>query len=452
MDAYEEFLKKIQEGLQRTEEDAQNVLPASQCGGAQPLAARAGFQQQQQPQVPLPEVQQTQRPASPSFKVLYEDICQRIRSSGTLDDIMRDFQDLNTDLERVKYVSQLTEIKTMNLEENYSRKIEEDASNYEKVYDMLISNEASASKALEVMRKCVQKTPAQDVTTLAVRYMKRGWASLLLEQFEDAKIDAKKSLTFNCPEELLWNSFEILGYCSAREHDNKAAETYFLKSLENLRKSNTVNEVKATVTVRIMTVFKTVKAKKNKKGSKTQLGEVEVKAVVPEVSYGPHKRFPSASSALDFIITEDRGRCTIAKKDIKPGDILIVDTPYCTMMNPEHLSSHCYQCYTRCHTPVPCNSCAKVSYCSEGCRAASWSGLHHVECCVLDHLIDPGIGKMALLAYRLGLTSSPHKVYSCSSTSILILSPLTEPATVRTTLTPDPLPHIPHIIFFSFFT
>lgn len=228
------------------------------------------------------------------------------------------FQDMKTDLERVKYIAQMSEIKALNLEENYSKKSEEDASNYEKVYDILIPSEASASKALEVMKKCVLKTPADNTTALAIRYMKRGWASLLLEQFDDARTDAKKSLSFNCSEELVWNSFEILGYCSARLHDYKAAESYFLKALENLRKSSITNEVKATVTGRVMTVFKTIKAKKNKKGSKNQASGTEVKPV-PQVSYGPHKTFPSASSALDFVTTEDRGRCTIAKKDIKPG-------------------------------------------------------------------------------------------------------------------------------------
>lgn len=65
----------------------------------------------------------------------------------------------------------MTEVKALDLQENYSGKSESDATNYEKVYDMLIPNEASAGKALEVMRKCLQKTPSEDITALAVRYV-----------------------------------------------------------------------------------------------------------------------------------------------------------------------------------------------------------------------------------------------------------------------------------------
>lgn len=149
--------------------------------------------------------------------------------------------------------------------------------------------------------------------------MKRGWASLLLEHFDDAQADARMSLSLQCPENLLWNSYEILGHCSARVHDCKVAEKHFHKALENLRKSNSTNEVKATATVRIMTVFKTVKTKKGKKTIEDNANEKKVP--VPQVSYGTHKAFVSASSALDFLLTKDRGRCTVAKRDIKPGKI-----------------------------------------------------------------------------------------------------------------------------------
>lgn len=88
---------------------------------------------------------------------------------------------------------------------------------------------------------------------------------LLLEHFEDAETDAKKSLSYKCPDDLMWNAHEILGHCRARLHDYKTADTCFHRAVEGLRKSTVSNEVKATVTVRIMAVFKTVKAKKNKR-------------------------------------------------------------------------------------------------------------------------------------------------------------------------------------------
>ncbi|KAK4296559.1 hypothetical protein Pmani_030953 [Petrolisthes manimaculis] len=420
---YEAILRKIQEGLAAQKSDTEEEGGGGGGGGGGgegggggggggggESGAAAGIQQhqqqQQQPPQLYPQELQPQLPLSPSLKVLYDHICQRIRSTGSLEVIMKEFQELRSDLERVQYVAQLSEVKTLvDLQENYNRKNGGDATNYEKVYDMLIPNETSANKALEVMKKCIQKTPPEDTTALAVRYMKRGWASLLLEQFNDAQCDARISLSLpQCPENQLWNSHEILGHCSARIQDCKAAEKHFHKALENLRKSNATNEVKATATVRIMTVFKTVKAKKGKKVEEDKPNE---KIPLPQVTYGTHKTFVSASSAVDFVITKDRSRCTVAKRDIKPGDIVMVDTPFCSMMNPDFVSTNCYYCYLRCSSSLPCISCATVNYCSVKCRTTSWEqGGHKEECKVFNHLTDPGIGKLALLAFRVMTTTS----------------------------------------------
>ncbi|XP_066949509.1 SET and MYND domain-containing protein 4-like [Macrobrachium rosenbergii] len=407
--AYEEFLKRIQEGLKREEEkeraEKEKAALAENNKQDEPptlLSPEPEEEEEELPTICVPdpeEPEQVEHGQPSSLKELYDVICQQIRASGTLEIIMQDFQECRTDLDRVTYVSQLTELENLVIQEDYAKKNSDEANNYEKVYDLLIPNEASASKALDVIKKCIQKTPPEDVAALSVRYMKRGWAFLLLEQFSNAAVDAEKSLSFGCPEENLWNSHEILGHANAQQKDDAKAEHHFLRALENLRKSNTVNEVKATVTVRIMTVFKSIKARKGKKGSgknTKQKGKVKP----PQLSYGVHKLFPRASSALEFTVTKDRGRCVIAKRDIRPGDILIVEEPFCTMMNPDFLASHCYHCYVRSPVPIPCNSCAKVCYCSEECRAASWEGLHSKECKVLNHLIDPGIGKIALLAYR----------------------------------------------------
>lgn len=57
----------------------------------------------------------------------------------------------------------------MQLEKNYSRKNEEEATTYERAYDVLIPSEASAGKALEVIKKSIQKTPPDNTSDLAVR-------------------------------------------------------------------------------------------------------------------------------------------------------------------------------------------------------------------------------------------------------------------------------------------
>lgn len=78
-------------------------------------------------------------------------------------------QALKTDLERVSYVIQQWKLQTLQVEENYSSKSEEEATTYEEAYDMLILNEASASKGLEVIQRSIQKTPPDNNARLAIR-------------------------------------------------------------------------------------------------------------------------------------------------------------------------------------------------------------------------------------------------------------------------------------------
>ncbi|CAL4124554.1 unnamed protein product [Meganyctiphanes norvegica] len=342
------------------------------------------------------------------FKVVYDAMCNRIRATNILDDVMKDFQGLKSDLERVKYVSKMNEIVNLCVSENFTQKSLDDALSYEKVYDQLIPSEASAAKALDVIKKSIQKTPTNENSSLATRYMKRGWAFLLLEQFPEASSDAKYSLTFNAPEETLWNSYEILGHCCSRQKDFKNAETYFMKSLENLRKSNVSNDVKAVATQRIVMVFKTVKGKKNKSKKKIEPPESNSVsfgcglATGPQApTYGNHETFITATSAIDIVVTKAKGRMAIAKKDIKPGDLIIVDSPYVTSLNFDLCSSHCHHCHKRCNLPFPCNSCAKVVYCSASCRDTAWETLHKIECPVLNNLECPVMGKLAPISFRI---------------------------------------------------
>ena len=83
--AYEEFLRKMQEGMMMR--PAGDVAEREKKGTEQPSPPSPLVDQQQQEQQ-----QEQQQAVSPTFKELYDNICQEIRSSGTLDTVMQDFQ------------------------------------------------------------------------------------------------------------------------------------------------------------------------------------------------------------------------------------------------------------------------------------------------------------------------------------------------------------------------
>jgi len=179
--------------------------------------------------------------------------------------------------------------------------------------------------------------------------MKRSWTSLLLENFNDAYTDAKKSLSLTSCSGSLWNAHEILGHCHAKMKEYKLSEVHFGKALEGLRKSKVTNIEKAAVAGRVSTVLRMVKEenkpknksketarkqqdekenKKNKKEKHKEEPESEENTIlklkakipgIPKVSFGNNSRLQNASSAVNVVIRDGRGRCVVATRDIKIG-------------------------------------------------------------------------------------------------------------------------------------
>lgn len=100
---------------------------------------------------------------------------------------------------------------------------------------------------------------------------------------------------------------------------------------------------------------------------------------------------PSASSSIKLQYDKKKGRHFVAAKDIKPGDILIVEEPYCSRMKLGVFDS-CYGCLKPTYDAVPCEHCTEAVYCSEECRGTDWDKFHSIECKIIQDL--EALGKM----------------------------------------------------------
>ncbi|KAF0289974.1 SET and MYND domain-containing protein 4 [Amphibalanus amphitrite] len=109
---------------------------------------------------------------------------------------------------------------------------------------------------------------------------------------------------------------------------------------------------------------------------------------------------PSASEAVEVQTKEGRGRCLVAARDVAPGEVLMVEQPYCAVVLPEESEQHCHHCCRWSPAPIGCLHCVEVRFCSRRCRAAAWEQYHSVECPIYGHLVALDAGQMALLAVR----------------------------------------------------
>ena len=56
-----------------------------------------------------------------------------------------------------------------------------------------------------------------------------------------------------------------------------------------------------------------------------------------------------------------------------PGEVLLIEKPYSSILLPEYYSSHCQTCFQRVLAPMPCWCCSKVRFCSDECRCGDES-------------------------------------------------------------------------------
>ena len=135
-------------------------------------------------------------------------------------------------------------------------------------------------------------------------------------------------------------------------------------------------------------------------GSEDQLNsqKIERETVFKE---GPHAVYQHLSAACEVQHTPTKGRYLVANQVINPGDPIIVESPYATVINKESILTHCHHCLAKLSSPVPCKTCSVVLFCDEQCREKA-SDYHKIECPTINHLMEDCIGKCTVthLAFK----------------------------------------------------
>lgn len=145
--------------------------------------------------------------------------------------------------------------------------------------------------------------------------MKRAWMNIMMMKFNDARVDAHKSLEYHSDPAVMWNSFEILGHCYAKKGEVGFAETFLKEALNGLRESNVDNAMKATSAGRITKVLKVVKTPP----IEPLLDENVQDLIKPRISYGKNTILKCATEAVEVKEEEETGKGIYATKEIKPG-------------------------------------------------------------------------------------------------------------------------------------
>ncbi|XP_025203139.1 SET and MYND domain-containing protein 4-like [Melanaphis sacchari] len=95
------------------------------------------------------------------------------------------------------------------------------------------------------------------------------------------------------------------------------------------------------------------------------------------------------------------GKGLFASKNIKPGEILIVEEPIAGVFKNNKWMFNCNYCFKRCLSAIPCSKCSQAIYCDETCLQKAYASYHNIECSLVYPLKeDPTVEPTHDLALR----------------------------------------------------
>ncbi|CAL8363132.1 unnamed protein product [Lota lota] len=134
------------------------------------------------------------------------------------------------------------------------------------------------------------------------------------------------------------------------------------------------------------------------------------------------------SPCVSVCFHREKGRHLVATEGIAAGGLIMVDRPYSCVLIPgtEELKGkpgrkkdvkvasfgteeqRCHGCLCETVSPVPCEGCCHVRYCSDACRRIAWEEHHRWECPIGAELTVTGV--MSQLALRVALKAGWENV------------------------------------------
>ncbi|KAK2723728.1 hypothetical protein QYM36_002165, partial [Artemia franciscana] len=229
-------------------------------------------------------------------------------------------------------------------------------------------------------------------TALALALANRSAAFYHLRKYKIAITDICEALEKGYPKELQVKVIERRGRCYLETGEKVKARADLesvlaaLEGTKDHKLKSTANEIK-----NLLGKVDTLKNGSNKRNESN----------LPALPKGRNSLYESASKSVNIEVSSGEGRYAIASKEISIGEILVVEKPYASVLQPNKYSSHCHNCFKPLEAPIPCQRCSRISFCSSTCRNIAVSSYHKTECSLIDALWFSGISITCYLALRM---------------------------------------------------
>ncbi|XP_070535620.1 SET and MYND domain-containing protein 4-like [Ptychodera flava] len=340
--------------------------------------------------------------SSDEFNLVFKNVSDKLKEADDIQALSHEFAKLKSDEERVAFALNLECIQEITkVEPRFQKKSAEKSAELRSKGNSAFQKQQN-EKALDFYTESVLCAPISSDCDFQSRELTLAYAnrSAVLYQMKEHELcleDIQRAFQCGYPDDLHYKLYYRRGGCLRSLGEGAAAIESFQQAKKCVDNSKLDKKKGKAFKSDIETQIKLC-TKGNVNEAKRKVKHSE--KMPPSLSYGPNSRIPCLSSAVEIVSSLEQGRYAVATRDIKVGDVLLVEKPFASVVLRACNTCHCQHCYKSVLAPIPCLQCAGVAYCSTECRDESWSSYHQTECKYLDLIQNIGLG-MGHLALRI---------------------------------------------------
>lgn len=105
------------------------------------------------------------------------------------------------------------------------------------------------------------------------------------------------------------------------------------------------------------------------------------------LTYPAHDNIPFIAECIELNMNKVYGRHLITNRDLKPGDVIMVEKPFAPVIDPNAAYQKCHNCLSfHFYNLIPCPECVGAMFCSRQCYQTSVKRSHTHECLIMEKL------------------------------------------------------------------
>jgi len=344
------------------------------------------------------------------FESLFDSLCHKLKLTNNLDTISHSFMQLNSDRERIHFVLQLdavqhhfclpdnceSVVEAGRKSSKMANKLRDDGNHYFKAkrYMMaLCKYTESLSYAPLVVEGCDMEERAASLA-----FANRSAVLFQLGKHQLCLDDIGHAFSLCYPPSLAYKLHDRKGHCLMALGKPNEAAVSFSTAVDTLAVCDLEDRRRQQWEVNLKKRIKSCEPSNHRASSPDLCSTCRDIPQLYDCQRNPS--FESLSNACDVVYDPLLGRYIVAKRDIPPGEVILCEKPYASVLLAESRLDHCSHCYKFTLAPIPCLSCRHSLYCSTECRSLAYELYHKVECPLGEILEKSGIDKFAFLAIR----------------------------------------------------